>query len=137
MFFLRFKNYTNIHRRPRVGGKRVLTPLKLTNTSFYPPLKIIQKYIRLPPYTFETTIDILLLGLYTRFSCSLIKWNLLRAKKNDFLFQPVTPYPPTGWVYWPKNEFNISKLNWRQFFLCHNIPVYSTSIKTTHLTPSK
>ena len=75
-------------------------------------------------------MDILLLGYYTRFSYSLLKWNLQRAKIM------ITPFhtfyhilsPPTGCTNWPLNKFRVSKLNWRQYFPCHNIHVYSTSI---------
>ena len=68
-------------------------------------------------------MDILLLGTYARFSCSLIKWEKITI--------PI--FPPNGWTTWPINEFNVSKLNWRQFFSCNNIHVYSTSIQLFHL----
>ena len=41
-------------------------------------------------FCFFTTMDILLLGCYTRISCSLIKWNFGRDK----ITTPFTPSPP-------------------------------------------
>ena len=75
-------------------------------------------------------LDMFLLRSYTRFSCSLIKWNLQRAKitippLNTFYTNPL---PPTRRTKWPINEFHVSQLNWRQFLHCYNIDVYSTSV---------
>ena len=39
---------------------------------------------------------------------------------------PLTPSTLTAWTNWPKNDVYVSNLNW-QFFLFHNIHVYSTS----------
>ena len=58
-------------------------------------------------------MDILLLGCYTRFSCSLIKKHPQRAK---IPIHPFIPTPPLiGWTNWPINEFHVRNLNWRQF----------------------
>ena len=58
------------------------------------------------------------------------KWIMQRAKIPISQIQHplVYPIPPTGWMNLPINEFHVSNLNWRQFFSCHNIHVYSTSI---------
>ena len=34
------------------------------------------------------------------------------------------PFTPPGWTNWPIDFFNVSNLNWTQFFPCHNIHVY-------------
>ena len=65
-------------------------------------------------------MDILLLWSYIIFSCLLIKRSLQRAKTTISSFYPL----PSYWI----NVFHVSKLNWRQFFPCHNVHVYSTSI---------
>ena len=71
-----------------------------------------------------------MLGFYTRLSRFLIKRNTQRANP----FTPI-PSPTTGWTNWPINEIHISKLNWRQFFPCHNIHLYYTFI-VTYMTTS-
>ena len=69
-------------------------------------------------YTCIITMDILLLRSYTRFSCSLIKWNLQWAKVTNFSHNPI-PSPPNGWTKWPY----LSNPNRPQFFLW-NISTY-------------
>ena len=64
--------------------------------------------------------DILLLGSYTRFSCSQIKWNTQRAKKKTPLFNPLYPISSsrTGWTNWPINELDenmLARLNYDNF----------------------
>ena len=58
-------------------------------------------------------MDPLLLGCYTRFSCSLIKWNSQWAK----ITIPPLPYPPL--IYRMTELTNkkslVSNLNWRKF----------------------
>ena len=64
------------------------------------------------------SMNILLLGSYPRFSSSLIKLNLQRAKLTiPFLhhIHPI-PSPHTGWTNWPINKFHVGNLNWRKFF---------------------
>ena len=57
------------------------------------------------------------------------KGKLATGWNNDFPLQPTFILsPPTGWTKWLKNEQHVSKLNWRQFFPCYNIQLYSTSI---------
>ena len=46
-------------------------------------------------------MDILLLGSYIRFSCSLIKWTTQRA---IITIPPFTPSPLTGLTNWPIND---------------------------------
>ena len=60
------------------------------------------------------TMDMLLLGSYTKFSSSLIKWKTQKAKKTIPPSNPLylVPSPPTGLKNWPLNEFHVSKLNW-------------------------
>ena len=55
---------------------------------------------------------------YTRFSCSLIKWNTQLAKITIPPFHPLYPIasPLTGWTNWPKKELHDSKLNWRMSY---------------------
>ena len=74
-------------------------------------------------------MDILFFGSYTRFSQ--IKWTCIELKKRLLLPLPL-PHPPTEWTNWQINEFHVSKLNWRHFFLCHYIHLYSTSIIPAH-----
>ena len=83
-------------------------------------------------------MDILLLGSYTRFSCFLIKRNMLRAKITILRFYTLyhIPSPPTGWTNWPINGLDVSNLNWQQFSPCHNIHIYSTSIKDSDWSSS-
>ena len=67
------------------------------------------------------TINILLLGCYTRFSCTITKWYLRLAKAI------ITP--PTGWTNWPMNKVHISNLFRRQIFpLLFNKSTYIISI---------
>ena len=56
-------------------------------------------------------MDIFLIGSYTRFSCSLIKWKTQRAKITIPPFHPLYPIPspPTGWTNEPINEFRLSQ----------------------------
>ena len=65
------------------------------------------------------SMDILLLGSYTRFSCSIIKWNTHQAKTTipSFQLHPI-PSSPTGLTHWPINKFHVRKLNRRQCFPC-------------------
>ena len=89
--------------------------------------------IDVPCFTWQTTIDILLLGCCTRFSCPLMKYNSQLAKlmmSSINSFYPI-PSPPNGWTNWPINEFHISKLNRRQIFRCEYSHVYPISIHTT------
>ena len=81
-------------------------------------------------YLLKRIMDILLLGSYTKFSCSFIKWYKQRAKITILPFHVLYPiaYPPTEWTNWPINDRGNSNLNWRQFSPCHNIHVYSTFI---------
>ena len=62
-------------------------------------------------------MDISLLGSYTRFSCSLIKWNMQRAKITIPHLNPLylIPFLPFGWTKLLINEINVFNLNWRQF----------------------
>ena len=64
-------------------------------------------------------IDILSVGCWTRFSCTMIK---LLAKITISLIHPFYPIhsPPTRWNNWPINKVHISKL-W--IFSCQYIHV--------------
>ena len=69
-----------------------------------------------------TGIDLLLLGSWTRLSCSrvlTIKWNLYLAKIM------IHSSPPTGWTNWSISDVQVSNLNWRQSFPCYDIHLYS------------
>ena len=70
----------------------------------------------------QCLLGYIILGSYIRFSCSIIKWNLKRAKITIPLSIRLTN--------WPINHKGNSNLNWQQFFPCHNIHVFSTSIYT-------
>ncbi len=72
-------------------------------------------------------MDILLLRFYARFLSKLIKWNSQRAKISIHPLYSILS-PPTGSMTWPMNELHVSNKNWRQFFPCYNIHVYSISI---------
>ena len=69
---------------------------------------------------FISVMDLLLLGSHTRFLCSIIKleWTLWRAKTTNSHTPSFTPINVKGYC----------NLNLRQFYSCHNIHVYSTSI---------
>ena len=56
------------------------------------------------------------------------KVKLAAGLDNDFSRPTSLPYPLSSyWMNEPINEFHACFLNWRQFFPCHNIHVYSTS----------
>ena len=65
-------------------------------------------------------MDLSIPGNCTKFSCSLATCSGLNINSN----LPPSFIPSD----WPINEFHVSKQNWRQFFTCHIIHVYSTSI---------
>ena len=92
-------------------------------------------------------MDILLLGYYTRFSCSLVKWNSQRA---IITMLPSTPYPifsaPLGWpkltIIFPQSPFpdpcnhlvwNSTKF-WSFFWLTLNL---KTKSKTRMISAHK
>ena len=56
----------------------------------------------------------------------------LKAGENNDPSHPLlfvaSPPPPIGWTNWPISDVQVSNLNWRQFFSCHNIHVYIISI---------
>ena len=70
-------------------------------------------------------IDLLLLGPYTRLSCTLIKLNLQLA----LIPPPLFTYPiPSYWMNKLTKELSpCQQPKWRQFFPCHNIHVYQYS----------
>ena len=74
-----------------------------------------------------SVMDLLLLGCYTRFSGSLIKWNTQWAKITISPIQtPIhpTPIPSTGCSNWPIIGVHFSKLIWQQIFPCQYIISY-------------
>ena len=56
-------------------------------------------------------------------------------KLNVQTFQHlIVIYRWTGWTNWPIIDVHVGNLNWRLFFPCNNIHVYSISIiKSTHI----
>ena len=75
-------------------------------------------------------IHILLLGCYTRFSFTLIKWCWQLAKITILLIQPLYPIPllPIELTNWPINEVHIRRINLLQIFPCQYIQEYPISI---------
>ena len=63
------------------------------------------------------SMDLLLLGSYTRISCTLIKWNLQLAKITIPPIRPIYPIssPSTKGTNWPINNVHVSNLNWLNF----------------------
>ena len=72
------------------------------------------KFSCLKSYTSTICIcemDLLLLGSYTRLSCTLIKWNLYLVK--------ITIHPPLNHPipsYWMNDKWCLCLCRWRQFF---------------------
>ena len=73
----------------------------------------------------ENNINVFIIVLlsYTRLSCTLLEWNLYRAKRTIPPWTPCTPIIPSCWMKELTNWWCPSKLNWRQFIPCHNIHV--------------
>ena len=56
--------------------------------------------------------------------------NCVAGQNNNLTNPPPLPHPlPSYWMNDPTKKWQgNSKLNWRQYFLCHNIHVFYTSI---------
>ena len=71
------------------------------------------RYIIISHFCIIVILDILLLGCYTRFSCSVIKWN---SQKTKLTISPIYPFypclsPHNGWTNWLINEFHVRNDN--------------------------